>query len=572
MLTIIEPQIVSSQLIALNEVQRTAIKLYDFGLNVVPIPTPEQIWAQPGMDPNEKRKFPFFKELFFSGGLHRCNSYCFERERRTGHKCLQIFATFEELVRDCNISLMTGRTSGNLVSADCDTQRSFEYVVNEFIRRSYPVWAWTSHDGRGHVAFRLADGEAANCPNSAIPDVNIIGNRHYAVCPPSIHWSGELYTWIGNKEPTVPPPTLHLEEVQFMGVMLDRVKKAQWQEPELNGLKEWTILLSRPNRHIAASPIAKGTRNKQLTKLGKDIAAHVILGNVSEFEGRDLFNECGENCNYSAKALQSMWKSIMDSNPTPANAHYKNQENKHINEWEAAEAFAEDYDWQGRPAQTDRAVFLACCRRSMLDGRDLFRATWRELKEIANVGSFATIQKSLKRLQDMKLIHYVTSDKGNGAAIYKFPDEVVKIGKCAKVKHDIRQEGGIMLHLCTPLSHQEQDVFKGKRVAYRAWQHLKETPNNVSDTARATKQTRSSVSRGIQFLLAYNLVTKGEHGIYTGLQATDAQLVAVATSRGTLGYSQNRKLEHIRQREIRINLKLYEKESAWFRNWNEKRN
>ena len=559
-------QVAYSTFVPLTESQRVANLLYDFGLNVVPLPTPQEIRAQPWADPNEKKKLPWFKEWFFYNRLHRCGPECWERERKTGRKCLPDGASFNDLTIDCNLSLMAGRTSDNLVDFDCDTQRALESLMNEFSKRNLPYdWGWTSHAGRGHIAIRLAEGEAANAPKCNFPDVNIIGNRHYAVCPPSLHWSGEFYVWMNDTEPVAPPPVLHLEEVAFLGVTLQRAKKNQWEEPDTVGLPKQSSYLSRANRAILQAEWKEGVRSLTLIKPALDIAAHVNLGNIPEVEGLDMLERCAERSNYPIKEVQSMFRYALKKNPSPANTYYTQKEDRPMKPWEAATEFAKSNTWTGRTAQSDRAVFLACCKRAMLDGREMFRASIREVSEIANISSNHTVIAALKRLVKMDLIKYATSDKGNGVNLYRFTDKVLKFEGVCKMHHDIRLgEENTLVQLLKNQPTQQQDVFKSLgKVAYRCWNHLKQKPDTVTGTATATGQNIASVSIAMKALRLHGLIVKGAKGMHTGIDATDAQLEAIAAALGTLGYSDRRKRLHVRERDSRLNLRLAQVRERW---------
>ena len=73
----------------------------------------------------------------------------------------------------------------------------------------------------------------------------------------------------------------------------------------------------------------------------------------------------------------------------------------------------------GPTGETDKRVFFALCHRAHLDGRKEFRASIREVAEIAGVTK-NTAHRSLKRLIQAGLISLAGRDSGSGANLYKF--------------------------------------------------------------------------------------------------------------------------------------------------------
>jgi hypothetical protein len=80
--------------------------------------------------------------------------------------------------------------------------------------------------------------------------------------------------------------------------------------------------------------------------------------------------------------------------------------------------------WPGRTGESDKRVFLALCHRARLDRRKHFRASVREVAEIANL-SKNTAERSLRRLIFGGLIQKVGTDGKSGANLYKFIEESI---------------------------------------------------------------------------------------------------------------------------------------------------
>src|SRR5690606_35197987 len=175
----------------------------------------------------------YILQPLFVSRMHVCSRDC-------PPNCLAEVAQFDTLFEHANIGVMVGRTSGNLVALDCDSQSSFKSLFEELTERQIPFWAYSSYRG-GVFLFRLAEGEAANC-QANIANVEIHGNRRYVVVPPSVHPQGIMYQWI-TPEPYYelpfkePPPQVSLKNVAFLGVRLE-LKERKRITQELFGLPE----------------------------------------------------------------------------------------------------------------------------------------------------------------------------------------------------------------------------------------------------------------------------------------------------------------------------------------------
>ena len=554
-------------------VQRAAMFYYNVGLNPMPVLTPQEVRAQPGADPNETKKPPYLLSDFFYARMYD------ERYKPvSSNRHLPEDQTFLSLFENCNVGLMTGWISQNLTIFDCDSSEAFQRVVSEFRSRKILFWAWTTHNGRGHVAIRLAEGEAENNKESKIKDVNIIGRRAYASCPPSVHWSGEFYTWLDDIEPDGPPPIVSITALDFIGVKL--YKKSRFGKPDMTGFPEWTVFLADPNQCTLISPPQKeGARNIILTDLIYDAVGVYNYGYIDDRnEMVEILIDCGERCRpqYKKSQVLSMIKSAQNKEPRATPTRNLAQKDKTITPlWKVAVYFAQDRTWIGRTAQTDRDVFLALCERAKLDGRELFRASWLELIELANISSLHTIQKALQRLIDFDLITYVSKDKMTGAKLYKFTKQVVSYRNTIEKEPRIEKcistvQGVIIMHssIKTHLTQQEQDVFKSLgRVAYRAFEYLKQNPGTIMDVSKALKIHYSSVFRAMKSLAGHEMIKLNTaDGLYYPESVTDETLVQVATKLGTAGASANRKADNVRMRQIHLNRKLsIARRESWLR-------
>ncbi len=105
----------------LTGVQECAIDLYERGFNVFPIPSAHD-WNLRG----ETKKTPYKLEPLFRNRLH----YVKDCECSTCRRY-----NFVTLFENSNIAIMTGSTSGNLLSIDCDSQEAFKVMGDKLTRR-----------------------------------------------------------------------------------------------------------------------------------------------------------------------------------------------------------------------------------------------------------------------------------------------------------------------------------------------------------------------------------------------------------------------------------------------------
>lgn len=554
---------------ALSEVQSTAFDLYRRGLNIFPVPCPKEVrvWARlTGEDPLSKP--PYLAEPLFYARLHVCGFECEQRKKRTGHPCLRYEEQFMNLFVHANLAVMTGRTSGNLLSIDCDSQKAFETILAEFDRRNLPHWAYSSHRGGG-LLVRLAEGEAANLQESSVPDVQVWGNRHYVILPPSIHGLGTVYQWVTPEPLYNLPEGQHVPEVSvktldWLGVMLARGKGRQWEEPELYGLPAWTVNLSRNNRRILVTTFEKGARNVNLCKPTYDIAALINAGTIPYSEGEQVLIKAARLSNYPDGEIKAMLKSAVKKNPVPA----RKGGSCVPKAWQKAQAFAQSYDWRGilgRIAITARATFEACIERARMDNNETFRATERELSEMANFGNHKRARRGLSLLVSIGLLERVGKGQG-GSNLYAFGKPVIMAGghNNDPTIPPIVVNSGVK---SVPPDNAEKDVFfRLGQVAHRVWHHLCETPEpSLKAIARVTHQAETSVSDAVKKRLIPNrlVIHNPVDGLYYGETKSNLELGLLATNLGTLGRSEKRKRDHQSERERRLNQRMAHARSVW---------
>jgi predicted transcriptional regulator len=508
---------------ALTDAQATAIDLYARGFNVIPL-------RKPG-------KKPYILKPFFTSRLHHCSATCHHKGR---HDIADLFSRN-------NIGVVLGRTSGNLIDIDCDSAESFNRVGDELTGRNLPFWAIESARGGGYL-LRLIEGEAANMPKGQSPfnDVEVWGSLHFAVIPPSIHTSGIVYRWI-TPEPrlTMPPgatlPAVSIRQLDWLGVKLAKDARREFEQPELYGLPAWAAELSQRNRLTNAEELTEGERNNRLFSMACDMKG---IG-APYHEAEEIFMAIADRAGLDRKEARATFRSAYKKDRTPA------RKGATLKEWQRAKTFAESFDWRGtfgRKALRRQALYLACVERAKLDGRLHWRATTRELAELANLSSKKT-GEGLQDLINADLIRRVNS--GRQAGLYRF----VGLSQSTTVYTTGRYS---VVLLDTPKTTAEQDVFKKLGlVAWHVWRYLlTHEAHNAGEIAKATGLPRSSVYKALELLTHHNvrLVFRDGAGEYYAEPKTDGSFANMAAHwYDGASPAQARKDLHRLERELRVN-------------------
>lgn len=557
----------------LNSVQLAAMDLYARGLNVIPLPRKWEVAGQnkPGDKPKydiDHDKPSYIHGVFFTARLHRCGPEC-----RSSRQCQNMpeGARFDALFSHCNIGVVLGRLSGNLTALDCDSKAAFKRVGFELDQRGIKYWAYTSARG-GSYLVRLVEGEAANISRVDIPNLEIWGRGRYMVLPPSLHPSGITYNWVTPEPrlhmgPSESVPVVSVSALAWLGVKLHKEKStgANWVEPDLFGLPAWTVDLSINNRKILAYGVSEGERhNKLLT------AAYDLVGcGIERLEAESVFLEAAGRCSPALREREALdildWAYSKDFKPARAKKFVESDKL-----WARARDWGLDHDWRvyGRKAQTMRAVFLACCERLRMgqDG-EVFRASVREIADLAGFGSPARSARGLADLIENKIIKRVGKDSASEAALYRL--ENVFSGARNDTLHTSEDRISVSLRAVSGASTDtEKDVFaKFGFVAARVWGVLQaDSFPTAAAIARAGKLNYGAVRNALPKLIKAGLITASE-GIYTGEVKTQGQLELLSANLGTLGVTAKRKRKNMYDRERRANKLLYAVRRSWWINY-----
>lgn len=512
----------------LSDMQLTALDLYERGFNVIPL------------KPRDKKPYLLQKAGLFAARLHHCAG-CHHSDDIT-----DLFAGRR------NVGIITGRTSGNLLDIDCDTFAAFDKMGKELTARAIPFWAVKGCKG-GSYLVRVIEGEVINIPKrkSKIKDVEFFGNRHIRVMPPSIHPTGIIYQWatpeprfsLASRE-TI--PAVSIAALAWTGLTLVSETRKQWQDPDLFGLPQWAALLSYNNRQNFAGPVGVGDRNRVLTSFAYD-----AVGNAIEYsEVEPLVLDYARRVGLSDREAIDTLKSAYSQEREPAR-----KGGGGLRAWQRAKAFAESFEWRadfGRQAATAQAVFMACIQRARMEGREHWRASVREVAELANCNKDTArmMLSDLQACQFIKRTNNTTPQERSQTAIYKFSYD----RHLSQIRTLETTCSYSVRNYDNPKTQAEQDVFyRLGRVAWRVWRYLQiETAPSVNAIAKALELSYSSVYSAVGRLQHKDirLVARGGDGHYYAEPKTAASLQYLAAQMFNGGSkSQDRKTKHRIERE-----------------------
>ncbi|MBZ0296423.1 MAG: bifunctional DNA primase/polymerase [Anaerolineae bacterium] len=497
----------------LSPVQETAMGLYQLGLNVFPV--------------------PYGKKGGYPWGMMQYTRLLAE----------DIYPLFRD---NCNLAVMTGRTSGNLFVIDCETKAAFNAHELLLRKAGIPIWGVRSMGLRegGHFYLRCADGEIENVKPGQRKDVEIRGNRNYVLAPPSLHpRTRRLYQW--HIREIAAPPVITLEQVKWLELKLVSGRCEEHVPQPFSQLATST-------RDFLAAGAPEGERNNRLF-----IAACDLAGNDYDLHAAmQLLMPVARSCGLLEREIRDSVVSAYSKPRTSAKPTTASQ--KQPSAWERAVAWANNQTWKGKSGQTDRAVFLACCERAKTaNEHGVYRASSREIAEIARI-RHATAQLSLKRLETARFLIFAGKDGGSQAHLYRFGAETIQT-KLVRNRTTIITTG---LSNSGTDSHQirltDASEALGK-TAYNLYLCMLQFPEFLRhrDLVLASGLSKTQVSNGLKKLVAYGLVRKVGR-TYQVIPHTDEQLEdQVARPAGTLGKGEARRQKHQRERAAVAGARLY---------------
>jgi hypothetical protein len=534
-----------------TDIQFSAIDLYERGLNVFPLPSARDWIVRAENDKPTKHPYPVRMQKVYASRLYFDNS-------------------FIELFSHSNIGVMCGRTSGNFVAFDCDSPKSYEYVGRELTCRSLPFWAITSHRG-GAYLLRLLEGEAQNVTKQAsrIPDVEIWGNSHYVVMPPSVHPSGDVYGWKSLEPRFCIPryetiPAVSVSALDWVGVSLKTSNMQNFTPLPEYSLPSWAENISRQNVETWMQGAEEGSRNTNLTSLAYDLAGNSIAKSTA----LTIILDAAERCHppYSEREAKAIIKSAYKKeNVTPARSYFAESVIR-AKTWEAAAKFAESFDWNSRQwtyetkskksgkvitskmkAHSVKRSFLALIERAKLDGRPLFRATARETSNISGLQKL-TVSHAMQALTSADFVKRQSAD--DSSSLFSFVD----YSHFDTLTLNCRNSVSNLEYSKLPKTHAEKDVF-GAGHLFAIWRHLLVSPErNRYQTAKALNLSPSIVYSAFEKLQDMTLVTYSQaEGIFYGETRTDTALQMLAVEYGKDGRSKARAEKYQQERQRYLN-------------------
>jgi hypothetical protein len=489
-----------------------------------------------------------------------------------------------------NIFVMAGRLSMGLYVLDCETMIAAKQHAAEFERRD--IRPWTVETARGRHFWLLSPGgEVANLKDEpANPrGWEVRGNGCYVLTPPSVHDSGAIYRWLDR--PGELPPSVPIHALDWLPLTL-ALEARRKPEPRDTGP---LACLSRATRAFIASGAYEGNRNRALFSAACDMHGN----DFAYSDARGLLSPAAEGTGLSRAEVNTTLKSAYRKGRTPAKKH---RPAPVMPMWARAAAFAEAHTWQAlsasveRPARapkvtpigrdavlvqparmiasdssrkpapaavvevtyrvssaTARAVFLACCERARRDNAEVFRASTREVGELAGVKS-VTAYRALLCLVAAGLLAR-RGYSGYGAGLYAF-------GNLLRQGYSTTPWSVSSVPL---LQQSERDVFtRGAlgQTAGRAWHVILAEPLTAAELARRLNVHRATIGRALGRLERSGLAQKEAGRKWGGISAGPDDLRAVAGQYGTLGRADRRQAQHTAERQIRASLAILSRKGS----------
>ena len=557
-----------------TETQRTARALYALGWNVFPVPNywtrkayHETIGNPEKWDPENKR--PYIKALSYTRLIQSGFDGMFQE---------RFWNDAPGDLRHCgdNLAVMAGRTSGNLCIIDAD--QNGDKVQAMLDRKQIPYWDY--YTGRGHnFIVRIYEGEAANIghnqreneyKNNETPyrGVEIKGNSGYCVIPPSLHKTGSKYSW-GNVDPTNERQNIApvmIDELAWLGIQLRKNKDKN--RDYIGILPDWTVLLAPQNRenlmNLLGGLITEGSRNSALLGPVYDLAAHVQLGDIGEGEALELLYQAGKCCDpeYPQRQIDYMWHSAINKRGLIPSIRPDTTKSRGQEVYNQARTFAAAHQWTGRTARTDRAVFLACAERGMLEGEP-FAASCRNVAELAGCRA-ETASKAIRRLIKHGLIelHKESEPREEKPNRYKFTESVKQQNQETNKRYNTIQ-GEYTVPLIGGISPYNAIFAQLGIVALRCYEYLLEHQEpTIAALGRATDQHASSCGYAMKRLKRHGLVSAAE-GVWRALELKSYEWQALAESMGLYDQLAARKKLHAIERENRYSKQMKNRKDHW---------
>lgn len=348
------------------------------------------------------------------------------------------------------LMVVCGRPSENLFVIDCDSVPALESVRRQLVARGIDAPCVFSSRG-GHLYLRAREGAVKTIAAGKITDVEIRGDGALVVLPPTRHESGVYYRWDGGYPPRN-IPTVSISEIDFL-------VDGDGQTVKLKvGVGERRLHDQTRDYLAHGAKLAQGTRNARLYDAARD---YRYVGKGSDAALHDLLPiaiASGLNERAAAATIMSPFKKPSPPTPLPMG--------EGRSQTAALDAFLVNVTWDGRTGQTDKRVMAALIQRRKDDthrhGEGVFRATYRELMQIARFNSWKTIQRSLERLKCLGYIEFAGQEEST-AMLWRMSGLVLNAGSFFMLQKDtLKQHFSIRSMYCGHFANAILNLLKEK--------------------------------------------------------------------------------------------------------------
>ena len=470
------------------------------------------------------------------------------------------------LVSRSNIAVMTGRNSNNLFILDCDSAADFESYGEKL--NALGIHPRIRLGSKGGQYWMYSSAGEVN--NTKIGATDVLGNHHYSVAPPSIHPTGVTYVW---KCKDVPIPSVDQNQLGKLGLTLK-----SYCRKEVNSSGDYLPSIARQVLEDRDTDKYKSHSEAEfaacLSMIGSGMSDSDIVEIFQKYNPPH-FAKVGESRfqkHVLEKAREHHQPLRHDHQKIPPSSDYRNQ--------------ALQRPWPGRTGSTDRSVYLAVCSRYEMEGKETFRASCREVAELAGITS-QTACRSLYRLTKKGYILKQGTDETSAGNSYSLVDlpAVVPARDISMLEINTLEHTGGDYVLSVLISSTSHDVWSGRALGksaafcYQALltrmtersaeSELTETPQSdtvgmtVSELVKSTGKVDATVRRALNRLENHGLVTE-QSGQWLAVRKDAAGLDEIAETLGKTGTGVRRAERHDVERQIRASDIIARTKNRWF--------
>jgi predicted transcriptional regulator len=516
-----------------NDTQRAALDLFDLGFNVAPTKTGEKI--------------PFLWRVLVGTRISR-------------DYILPLFSN------GAGIFVLTGRLSMNLAILDCDTRAAAAQHEQEFKRRGLSPWIVNTARG-AHFWVLSADGELNNTSGDGW---QFFGSMHYCLCPPAVHPTGAIYEWAAREGDL--PPLVSIADLDWLSLKTRATKRREF-DPNLTS-SDPLACLSRTTRNFITGGAASGERNTRLFSAACDLHGNEFHMN----DAIDLLTPTAQSSGLSNSEIVETIQKAYRKSRTPAKP--KKENSSPLPTWGRAVSWARAYKWEaikitamnerGKTVTmsvtgaTARDVFLALCERSRRDSSDVFRASRREVAELANLTRM-TVDRAIACLSSAGFIQ-PRGYTPNKAALFCFGSKVLRQYASNTTGSDIS------VPFCNTRSDARADVFRSGALGKTAeliWKAIlpPNAPATKAEIARRVGCDRATVTRVLSAdgLPKWGLASEVRPRLWIGNAADDRYFAEVAIKSGTAGKAAARRERNKTDRAVYASKLILNTKIKWER-------